>query len=208
MDQIIQSVEDLKGSGIAPLIEQRVNEFEQAGRKRDTVIFQELCFCLLAANCNAQRTIEVEKAVGEGFLRLSRTELRKRLKQLGYRFHTTRADYIWEARKHKDSIREMVYACGDGRKARQWLVENVRGLGYKEASHFLRNVGFKDVAIIDFHIVEILVRHGLTMRPKTMTKNKYLKLEYLLQSMAEKLNVTLAELDLYLWYLETGKVLK
>jgi len=46
------------------------------------------------------------------------------------------------------------------------------------------------------------------MRPKTMTKNKYLKLEHLLESMAEKLNLTLAELDLYLWYLETGKVLK
>ena len=78
----------------------------------------------------------------------------------------------------------------------------------KEASHFLRNVGFEDYAIIDFHIIDILEKYGLIEKPKTMTKNKYLEIEDILKKLAKKVNLSLAELDLYLWYKETGKVLK
>jgi N-glycosylase/DNA lyase len=41
-----------------------------------------------------------------------------------------------------------------------------------------------------------------------MTKKRYLEIEAVLKKIAEKLDMSLAELDLYLWYLETGKVLK
>jgi len=84
----------------------------------------------------------------------------------------------------------------------------VKGIGYKESSHFLRNVGFDDYAIIDFHIIDLLVKYQLIKRPKTITKNKYLEIEKILKKIAEKTNLTLAELDLYLWYMETGKILK
>jgi len=96
----------------------------------------------------------------------------------------------------------------DGNALREWIVENVKGLGYKEASHFLRNVGFDDYAIIDFHIVDLLVDYKLIEKPKTITKRKYMAIESLLKKLARKTNLTLAELDLYLWYMETGKILK
>jgi len=80
----------------------------------------------------------------------------------------------------------------------------------KEASHFLRNVGHKDYSIIDFHIVNFLVRHGLLepLKSKSLTKKKYLEIENILEKISEKTNLSLGELDLYLWFDETGKVLK
>ena len=78
----------------------------------------------------------------------------------------------------------------------------------KEASHFLRNIGFKDYAIIDFHIVDLLVNHSLIEKPKTITPKKYLEIENLLRELAEKTSLSLGELDLYLWYKETRKILK
>jgi N-glycosylase/DNA lyase len=81
-------------------------------------------------------------------------------------------------------------------------------LGYKEASHFLRNIGFMDVAIIDRHILNILVEYGLIKRPKTLSKKNYLEIEKKLEKLAKKTRMSLGELDFYLWYMKTGKVLK
>ncbi len=85
---------------------------------------------------------------------------------------------------------------------------NVKDLGYKESSHFLRNIGFKGSAIIDFHIIDILADNRLIERPKALTKSDYLRIEGVLGNIAKKADLNLSELDLYLWYLETGKVLK
>lgn len=88
------------------------------------------------------------------------------------------------------------------------MTENVKGLGYKEASHFLRNIGFKDLAIIDRHIINYLEKKGLIEKPKTLTKRRYLECERILSAIADRLGITVAELDLYIWYLMTGKILK
>ncbi|MHA2326793.1 MAG: 8-oxoguanine DNA glycosylase, partial [Promethearchaeota archaeon] len=91
---------------------------------------------------------------------------------------------------------------------RDWIVKNIKGIGYKEGSHFLRNIGYNNLAIIDFHIIDLLVKSHLIEKPKTLTKKKYLEIEELLKLIGKKLKLNLAELDLYLWYTETGKVLK
>ena len=71
------------------------------------------------------------------------------------------------------------------------MIKNIKGLGYKESSHFLRNIGFDDYAIIDFHIVDILVKHNLIERPKSLTKRKYLEIEDTLRDLARETNLTL-----------------
>ena len=120
-----------------------------------------------------------------------------------------RAKFIAEARKKcaKD-IKKIVFSFENGKEAREWLVNNIKGLGYKEASHFLRNVGFMDVAIVDFHIVDLLAKNKIIKKPKTMTKKKYLEIEEVLEKLSKKLGLELGELDLYLWWMETGKALK
>jgi len=207
MRRLLQSIENLKKTKIKILIDKRIKEFKQTGKKSSNEIFKELCFCILTANSTAERCIDVQSKVGNGFLNLSESQLQKTLKKCRARFHTKRAGYISEARKYKNSITKIIKSK-DETKAREWLVKNIKGLGHKEASHFLRNIGYDNYAIIDFHIIDILKKHNLITRPKTITKNKYLEIENILKKIANKANLNLAELDLYLWYKETRKVLK
>jgi len=102
-----------------------------------------------------------------------------------------------------------VTRLAEGRRAREWLAEHVKGFGYKEASHFLRNVGYVNVAILDRHVLRVLAEHGLIDEvPKTLTKRRYLEIEKRLEGLAQTLGLSLGELDLYLWQMKTGKVLK
>jgi len=87
------------------------------------------------------------------------------------------------------------------------LVENIKGIGLKESSHFLRNLGFENFAIVDRHVLKILKeREVIDKIPKTLTKKRYLEIEEKLKNIAKSLNLNLAELDLYLFYLDTKKI--
>jgi len=206
MQNLVNQVKELKKTKIKEIINNRIAEFEQAGKSSFSRIFSELCFCILTANFNAERGIKIQEKINEGFCSLPKEKLALKLKDLGHRFPNARANYIIEARKIKDKLKEIIN--NNGGKAREFLVENVKGLGYKEASHFLRNIGKRNLAIIDFHILDILEANRLIKKPKSLSKSNYLEIEIKLKELAGKLNLNLAELDLYLWYLETGKVLK
>lgn len=207
MNNLINKIESLKNSEIEGLVNDRIKEFKEINKKSNDELFKEMCFCILTANFTAEKTIKIQDQIGECFLTDSKTELSKKLKNLGHRFPNTRAEYIVESAKYRDKLEEITQ-FHDSKKLREWIVKNVKGLGYKEASHFLRNIGFDDYAIIDFHIVDILVDHNLIERPKALTKRKYLEIENILRDLARKTDLSLAELDLYLWYMETGKILK
>jgi len=208
MRKLIKSVERLRKSAVRRLVETRIKEFKELGDSSSNEIFKELCFCILTANFNAKKSIEIQKKVDNGFLILSEYELARKLRELGHRYPNNRARYIVEARKYKDSIKDVVQSFNDEQKLREWLVKNIKGIRYKEASHFLRNIGYLNFAIIDFHIVDLLVKNGLIKKPKTLTKKRYLEIEEILKNIATELDITLGELDLYLWYMETGEVLK
>ena len=206
--RLLERIKGLRGSRVGATIRRRLKEFRELRGSSSEELFKELCFCILTANFHAEGGIRIQKEVGEGFLSLTEKELAGELRRLGYRFPNTRAKYIVQDRKFAGELKGRVRSFGDGKEFREWLVENVKGLGYKEASHFLRNIGYGDVAIVDFHIVDLLAAHGLIGKPKTMTKRKYLEIEKVLEGIAGKLGMGLGELDLYLWYIETGKVLK
>ena len=204
----MKSIAKLKKNNVGKTIDKRVKEFKSLGKQSSSELFKELCFCILTANFSAERSMKIQEQLGSDFLALSRKQLAGELKRLGHRFPNTRANYIVNVRKYAPSLKSTISSFDDERNARGWLVENIKGLGYKEASHFLRNIGYENLAIIDFHIVDLLCRYNLIERPKTLTRGKYLEIENLLRSIAVDAGLTLAELDLYLWYLETGKVLK
>ena len=189
-------------------IQARMAEFRAAGGDEKR-LFSELCYCILTANYTAEGGMHIQNEIGEGFTVLPRDALAVRLRGLHYRFPNTRAGYIFEARCHCGSLLETLKGFASQAAAREWLVENVKGYGHKEASHFLRNVGFTDVAIIDRHIIHFLAGKGLIDDPKkALTRSRYIIYERILAAIARKLGVTLAELDLYIWYMMTGKVLK
>lgn len=200
-------INDLKKK-IGHLISKRINEFKEIGLKSNHDIFKELCFCILTANFNAEKSIKIQSIINDGFINLPEKALATKLKELGYRYPNIRARYIVEARKYADNIKEIIMSFKFIYDAREWLVKNVKGIGYKEASHFLRNIGYTDIAILDFHIINFLHKYGIIKDMKRITKRKYIDIENILRGIAKRLNITLAELDLYLWYIETGKILK
>ncbi|MFX1443722.1 MAG: N-glycosylase/DNA lyase [Promethearchaeota archaeon] len=204
----METLENLKNSEIKQVIDARIHEFEHIGAQSIEEIFKEMCFCIMTANCGAEKCIEIHEGIRNGFLNLSQEKLADKFKTLGYRFPNIRSEYIIEARKYKDDLEKVIKTNDDVNGLRDWIVKNVKGLGYKETSHFLRNIGYKNYAIIDFHIINILTKNNFIKKPKTMTKKRYLEIEIVLKNIGDTLNLNMAELDLYLWYLETGKILK
>ncbi|MAH42714.1 N-glycosylase [archaeon] len=207
MKKLLKELEILRNSKIKPVVNQKMKEFKELGKRSNKELFKELCFCLLTANYNAVGGIKIQKAINNGFYTLNEKQLSKKLKELGHRFPNARAKYIAEAQQHKTKLKSIL-ANTEDQEAREWLVQNVKGLGMKEASHFLRNIGHENLAIIDFHIIDILADNKLIEKPKTMTPNKYLEIEQILKDLGKKINMNMSELDLYLWYMETGKILK
>ena len=204
---LINEIESLKKSKIKNLVNKRIREFKNINKNSSDELFKEMCFCILTANFNAEKTMKIQDEIGGCFLTESEGKLAKKLKNFGHRYPNTRAKYISDSVENKDSLKDIINSSND-EDLREWIVKNIRGLGYKETSHFLRNIGFDNYAIIDFHIIDILVNHNLIKRPKNLSKIKYLEIENTLRDLAKKTNLTLAELDLYLWYIETGKILK
>jgi len=197
-------------------INERYQEFQYFQKKdvKNEEIFIELCFCLLTANFNAKRAIEIQEIIGNGFIELSYDDLSIKLKELGYRYPNKRSEYIIEARKYLN-IKDIIFDPSlNIEEKREFLVKNVKGLGFKESSHFLRNIGFLNYSIIDFHIVDILVSYNMIEKPlnKSIKKNDYLKIENILQKFISEFpsntNMDLNKLDIYLWYIETSTIMK
>lgn len=210
MQALIKELNVLKNSNISSTISQRMKEFENKGAGGDASLFNELCFCLMTANFQAEKSIKIQNALAKEFEEASEEELALKLRHWGHRFPNMRAKFIFEARQHRNGIEAKLKNFKHDSERRAYLAKNVKGLGMKEASHFLRNIGYKDLAIIDFHIIDKLASHGLVDRPanKVITPKRYLEIEQVLEKLGKKTNLTQAELDLYLWFAETGKVLK
>jgi N-glycosylase/DNA lyase len=205
MKAIIEKINFVKRSNVKDLVDKRLKEFESLKECRDSS-FSELCFCIMTANFRADKCIYIQERLRDEFFVATREELEKKLKELGHRFWPQRAERIVLARDVMDELFFM-FDKSDS-EIRDFIVKNVKGVGMKEASHFLRNIGFFDVAIIDFHIIDLLVREGLINRPRGITRKVYLEIEEILRDLAKRVGMSLGELDLYLWYLETGNVLK
>jgi N-glycosylase/DNA lyase len=213
VESMAEEVNRLRGDPeLRAVVEGRVGEFLDV-RLRDThVWFQELTYCLLTAYSSAERGQLCVDALCDCGALLDGTveEVAETLRRQGHRFADRRAEYIVEARRLEPTLKGAIEGFEDSREARRWLVENVKGLGWKEASHFLRNVGYLDVAIIDRHILSNMREHGLLGEDgsKGLTRRRYMEYEGILRAVAERVGMALGEMDLYLWYRKTGKVLK
>ncbi|MFH1552975.1 MAG: N-glycosylase/DNA lyase [Candidatus Omnitrophota bacterium] len=195
-------------------IKKRLKEFKAVWKAPDRKVFSELCFCI----CTPQsKAVYCDKAVAgltrNGVLfKGTPHQIRAGLKAI--RFPNNKARYIVKARKLFSAGRgfrvKKRIDTEDIPRARQWLAQNVTGIGLKEASHFLRNVGFgKDLAILDVHILRNMVKHRLIKNiPKNMTEKRYLFLEGKLREFSKKVNIPMDELDLLFWSRETGEIFK
>jgi len=191
-------------------IKNRLKEFGRLRGTTDDRVFEELCFCILTPQSKA---VNCAKAVGilkeKGLIHKGEPHrVGVSLKGL-VRFHNKKAEYIALARRL--SGLKTAVSSGDNRAAREWLVGNVKGLGYKEASHFLRNIGRgRNLAILDRHILKNLKRFGAfgSIPASLGSRKTYLALEDKAAAFAKRIGVPLEELDLLFWSLETGFIFK
>ncbi len=214
VESMAETVRALKRDpGVRGAVEARVAEFRGVHGMGSEKWYEELVYCLLTAYSSAlmgQRCVDALLRGGS----LTGSELKNVTACLvgeGHRFARTRAEYIIGSRHLASQLKPIIQGFSDSRAAREWLVANVKGLGWKEASHFLRNVGYMDLAIIDRHILSNLAEHGLITAEdsrRSLTKRRYMEYEEALGRVARALGMSPGELDLYLWYRKTGKVLK
>jgi len=201
---------------IKPRINKRLAEFRKIRKDADENIFAELCFCILTANANA---LMCDKAISELkdaglLLRGSACRIKPKLKGR-VRFHNKKADFIILARNllNNDaclSLKECL-DMNDITTTRDWLVKNVKGYGYKEASHFLRNIGLgADIAILDRHILKNLRKYGVINKipPSVGSRKVYMAIEDKMRAFSSRIGIPMDSLDLLLWSLQTGFIFK
>ncbi|PMQ01463.1 MAG: DNA lyase [Dictyoglomus sp. NZ13-RE01] len=192
-----------------PLVDERIAQFKKLGEfGTEEELFSELSFCVLTANWSAGRGIKAQELLGiNNFVNLTKEELEKELLKVGHRFARARSNFIVENRKLIGKIREIIsLPTHEGRK---YLVKNAKGIGWKEASHFLRNTGNLQVAILDKHILRTLWEEGLIPEiPKGWTEKRYLEIEKIFFDLSYRFGKEPGETDLYIWYLIKGKVEK
>lgn len=205
-----------KYAGRKEEIKKRLQEFREVFNQDDKRIFTELAFCLCTPQSKATYAWNAITALNKNSFLLSGNEEQIQPFLNAVRFNESKAKHIVTARKTFSEngqlkIKQTLLQFKNNQQImREWLVENVMGLGMKEASHFLRNIGLgSELAILDRHILKNLYEYGAIEEiPKTLTEKKYLEIEKKMKGFSQRIRVPFDELDLLLWAEETGFIFK
>ncbi len=197
-------------------IRARLTEFEAVWENEtDERLWEEMVFCFFTGGCSARMGLRSVEAVRPILQTGNHHELADALRGR-HRYPNARAGYIVASREFLQEhcglrLREKLSGFDDDLERRDWLVKEkrIKGLGYKEASHYLRNIGLKGYAILDKHILRSLAELGIIDDPKPPnTRSKYLTIEEKLKNLATLTKIDFDELDLVLWSMKTGEILK
>ena len=197
-------------------IRSRLREFKQIFKNGDDLkIFEELSFCIFTANATAKMGLRSIDAVGDMLMDANELEISQRLKGI-HRFPNSRARYVFVTREYLKRefdfrLKDLITSLKHPPNRRDFFARcsGIKGIGYKEASHFLRNIGFGGYAILDKHILRSLYDLNVieSLEPP-ITRNNYLSIENKLRRFAKRIGIDMDELDLLLWSEKTGEILK
>lgn len=198
--------------------DRRIRQFRNVWLKGTPAdVLHELVFCIFTPQSKATRCWGCVEAIIEKNLMLDSTpEKLLELPEMNLvRFKNKKAAYAAAARDKfvkngKITIKDFLRGLGGPLEMREWLVKNIKGYSYKEASHFMRNVGFgADIAILDRHILRNLAKMGVIAGvPESVTPKTYLEIEKKMKIFSRKIKIPMDALDLILWYKETGFIFK
>ena len=192
-------------------IESRLCEFAKLPKDR---WLREIMFCLLTPQGTPFRAenalIQLEnKGLFSDKLRLRDIEAVFANPQAYVRFHKTKAKRVVSFLKKRDLIESVVFSGQKATEEREELVRLVDGFGLKEASHALRNIGRRNLAILDRHLLRNLKRlRVISSIPASLTDKNYKKIEKAFISFASSEGETVDVLDLFFWARETGLIFK
>jgi N-glycosylase/DNA lyase len=190
-------------------IRRRLAEFRAI---RPQEYFYELVYCCMTPQSSAVNATKAQHALTVNNFQNEDIDPEPLLHQKEYyiRFHKTKAKLLVEMKNKYKTIHSIITNGAGAFEKRDWLVKNVKGIGLKEATHFLRNIGMNDgLAILDRHILKNLKKHNVIRTlPKTLTRKKYLSIERRFQKFARNIGIPIDELDLVFWSNEAGEILK
>lgn len=201
---------------IRDAVAERLRSFEaiiEHGSSRE--LFMELVFCLLTPQSKARQSGRaVQHLLEQDCLFCGEyDDIRERLNIV--RFHNKKAAYILEAREmffgnNGMDLRGYITGFSSVPELRLDLAGRIKGIGLKEASHFLRNIGLgSGIAILDRHILKNLVRLGVIQSvPSTLTSRRYLAIESDMKVFSRESGIPMDHLDFVLWYRETEDIFK
>lgn len=198
-------------------IRERMADFAAIRRDgNDARLFEELVYCIFTAGASARMgEVSVER-VRRLLRRGSHEQLMEALVG-AHRFPRARSGYIVTTRSwlRKDCgmrLHEKLASFGRDREARRDYfarTPGIKGIGYKEGSHYLRNIGYRGYAILDKHILRSLHELRVIDQPNPpTTRTKYLAIEARMKGFAEDIGIDFDELDLLFWSNKTGVILK
>ncbi len=160
-------VEDIRATHKARRkeIRARLDQFREVWRHgSDAQLWEELVYCIFTAGASARMGFRAVEAIRPLLMDGKREDMTLALKHAGaHRFPVERPGYIVVTRnylrEHCDmALREKLQSFADPIERRDWLAreKQIKGLGYKESSHFLRNIGLMGHAILDKHVMSCL----------------------------------------------------
>ena len=181
----------------------------------DNRLFEELCFCIFTANTSAEMGLKAVDAIRNVLIDGNASDMTRRLEGI-YRFNNVRPSYIIHTRSFLKNtlnfkLKDKIKSFKNKNELRDFFALNkdIKGLGYKEASHFLRNIGFKGYGILDKHIINSLYEFGvLKTNEKPKNSKEYLEIEQRFIDFSKNIGIDADELDLLLWSRKNGRILK
>ena len=197
------------------LIQSRLDEFKEVFEKGDDKrIFEELAFCILTSAVGPRIGIKAINAIKDALIHGGRDELYIKLRD--EHKYPERAVYIVHTREYLKSeynleLKRLILSFESPIDRRDFFASNtdIKGIGYLQASHFLRNVGFFGYALLDKNVLRSLYELGIieNTKPPT-TRNKYIDTENRMKQFAATIEISIDELDLLLWSRRTGHIPK
>ncbi|MFZ4621678.1 MAG: N-glycosylase/DNA lyase [Bacteroidota bacterium] len=206
-----QHVDELQRSyqGRKERIRQRLNEYAAVPEQQ---YFYELVYCLMTPQSSAVNAGKAQKEFEQLGLLVNDVDPEPVLfnKEHYIRFHHSKAEWIREMKGHFPEILSVTIGELPAFEKREWFVKNVKGLSYKEATHFLRNIGKNNgLTILDRHILKNLKQYGVIRSiPSSLTRKHYYSIEKKFTAFAQQVGISVDELDLLFWSNETGEILK
>lgn len=206
-------------AAVCPDIEERLSEQKSAPNERQ--LWWELSACLLSSRVPYELAVSAANAIdNKGLLQDERDPcrlsvciekvLRSPLSVQGttrhYRFPKMRADQLAKLREviwqEIGTLSELISMFENATSTREWLVANAPGIGPKQASMFLRNIGTSyDLAILDRHVLNYMIELGLCTNTNASMSAlaKYKRQEAMLRSHAQQLACPVGILDWAIW---------
>jgi len=188
---------------------QRLEDFSQIPTEE---YFYELLFCILTPQSHAKNADAVigklkdDKFFEKGFDPVPYLRDPKHY----IRFHNVKSKRLLHIREVYPQLYPILQnERGNITKLRETVLKMIPGLGLKESSHFLRNIGVQGLVILDRHILKHLKELKIISKiPTSLTPKRYFAIEKKWLKYSKEVGISMDELDLLFWSMETGEIRK